>query len=98
MKIEPPQGVCLTKIYNHLKEFVSWRYNYLKEFVSGSSTQALKLDISRSSSHGSRHKLSSLAYQGVRLMDLDTNFQARHKLMLISLYCPILRFNSLTRY
>ena len=61
MKIKPPQGVRLMEIYNHLKEFVSWRYNFLKEFVSGSSIQALKLNISRSLSHGSRHKLSNLA-------------------------------------
>ena len=88
MKIEPPQGVCLIEIYNHLKEFVSWRYNYLKEFISwgqshlkefvlGSWAQALKLDISRSSSHGSLHKLSISTYQGVRRMDLGTNFQAQ---------------------
>ena len=61
---------------------------HLKEFVSGCSTQALKLDISRSSSHGSRHKLSSSTYQGVHLMDRDISFQARHKLMLISFILP----------
>ena len=88
MKIKPPQGVRLTKIYNHLKEFVSWRYNDHKEYVSGSSAQALKLGISRSSSHRSRHKLSSSAYQGFRLMDLGTSFQARHKLMLMSFILP----------
>ena len=64
MKIEPSQGVRLTEIYNHLKEFVSWRYHYLKEFVlwrhshikefvSGSSAQTFELRILRSSSHGS---------------------------------------------
>ena len=63
-------------------------YNHLKKFVSGSSAQALKLDISRSSSHGSQHKLSSSAYQGVCLMDHDTSFQARHKFMLISFILP----------
>ena len=55
MKIEPSQGVRLTKIYNHLKEFISWRHSHLKEFVLRSSTQDFELSISRFSSHGARH-------------------------------------------
>ena len=51
---------------------------HLKEFVSGSSAQALKLSISRSSSHGSWHKLWSSEYQRVCLMDHGTSFQSRH--------------------
>ena len=84
MKIEPSQGVRLTKIYNHLKEFVSWRYKYLKEFVSWrhshlkefvsrSSTQAFELGISRTSSHGARHIKEFVSWISAQDFKLDIN-------------------------
>ena len=59
-------------------------YNHLSHGDTSQGIHLGELDISRSSSHGSQHKLSISTYQGVRLMDCDTRFQDRHKLMLIS--------------